>query len=522
MSVTFKVHDVKPPAERLEASAAEVVWKDRLNSTPEAWSEPKGLVRDKYHPLVGAVQKAWSFHLPLALSPDALWLTITQGLATHVNEHAEALRHQFVQHEGKKQLIVERGLDFSKGRRDNDWPGVFGEFSAQIKEYLGKRHDLIVSSFSTTGPVERSASEIVLMDAMQAYFQYTVRTLCGFPAITLEGTKTDWMDLIARSRALGEFDLGWWVPSLVDVLETMVTAFDGKVLKTFWGSMYASGGGSGGPFVGGWINAFFPYLGKGRYLHKNRIFATARTRGWNQHGATLDDFPSGMAVAPFVWEDLARGKKYEMDFVGGLLGVAQDEDTTLRPVAGWGIRDRKDEPRGPTGVKEREAKEAKARADQEAYWKKAIAEDPSLAARLNRGERVELVGTAIVNTRSVAKSLRDRIDDVRTTVRAAPPPFDEQSLVGTPADPVLESVRDMDPGVLEARLKASKAAAQAGDTELQADLAAYNAADAKKWTQVHVKLDPGMVADWGALPQERPPEQAPEGSPPGGIEDQAV
>ena len=42
--------------------------------------------------------------------------------------------------------------------------------------------------FSTTGPVERAVMDLVWLDAMQSFFTYQLRSLCGIPEITLEGT----------------------------------------------------------------------------------------------------------------------------------------------------------------------------------------------------------------------------------------------------------------------------------------------------------------------------------------------
>ena len=60
----------------------------------------KGLV----HPFVGAVHQAYADHRPLVLSPDMFWLLICQGVAQHVNVHADGLRSKFVQH-ARKQLF---------------------------------------------------------------------------------------------------------------------------------------------------------------------------------------------------------------------------------------------------------------------------------------------------------------------------------------------------------------------------------------------------------------------------------
>jgi len=49
-------------------------------------------------------------------------------------------------------------------------------------------------------------------------------------------------------------------------------------------------------------------------------------------------FPSGLARAPFVWKYF--GQRFEMEFLGGFVGVGQDPATlTLRPEIGWAIRE---------------------------------------------------------------------------------------------------------------------------------------------------------------------------------------
>ena len=53
---------------------------------------------------------------------------------------------------------------------------------------------------------------------------------------------------------------------------------------------------------------------------------------------TTESFSSGMARAQFRWEYLERG--YEMEFLGGFVGVRQDVKTmSLRPEIGWAVRD---------------------------------------------------------------------------------------------------------------------------------------------------------------------------------------
>jgi hypothetical protein len=72
---------------------------------------------DEDHALLSAMQIAFYKHMPLRLSPDAIWITLARGFALHVNEHAEELRNRFVNHAGKEDLVVRR-LDFFPGQEN--------------------------------------------------------------------------------------------------------------------------------------------------------------------------------------------------------------------------------------------------------------------------------------------------------------------------------------------------------------------------------------------------------------------
>ena len=83
--------------------------------------------------LLAAVHRAFQDHRPLSLSPDMIWVTLCQGLATHVAENRQALRDRFVSFQGKRPITIRRD-DFVKGAPDNPWPEVFSEFSDAIEE----------------------------------------------------------------------------------------------------------------------------------------------------------------------------------------------------------------------------------------------------------------------------------------------------------------------------------------------------------------------------------------------------
>lgn len=150
-----------------------------------------------------------------------IWLLICQGVAHHVNVHAETLRSRFVRHQGKARIKVLRN-DFIKGSPENPWGEVINEFSLRIRDHIGPAHDLFVPRFSSTSSTERIAAEIVLLYAVQSYFQFDLYTIRGIPAITLEGTEEDWQILADRARAFAQFDLEWWFTPLQPILQELL------------------------------------------------------------------------------------------------------------------------------------------------------------------------------------------------------------------------------------------------------------------------------------------------------------
>jgi len=343
MSTTFKTGDVKQERRKLPDYPFWAAVRKLLQVSKKNQGEAGGMNVDKLvqldfpvstNPLIAAAYKAFKDHYALTLAPDDIWLTFIQGLAGHVNIDPEKWRHHFVAHEGKKKLDVRRD-GFSKGSSDNDWQGVFAEFSEQIATHIGEdKRDLLVADFTTTGPVEKIASEIVMMDALKAFFSYSCSTLCGIPQITLLGEKKDWVSIRERAAQLGTFGLDWWMEALLPMLDEFVAVWEGKINEEFWHSFIKVGGGSGGPYVSGEVNKLFPYLRNQmtRKFDRPNKFEYQGLFG----GPTLNSFPPALSKVPFIWNYYET--KYSMEFVGGLIGVTQLEDRSLRPVTGWAVR----------------------------------------------------------------------------------------------------------------------------------------------------------------------------------------
>jgi hypothetical protein len=357
-NTSFAVDPVKVSPKTLPTEKAHVSIQRLLGTSIEACDtyHVDVVKQPGFHSLIAAAHLAYQHHFPLVLSPDVVWLTLAQGLANHINNHAEALRSKLVAHDGKVKIKVRRD-DFVKGSPENPWPEVWPEFSSQIKRAIGeKTHSLILNDFSTTRPTERAASEIVLMDCVQSYFSYEFYTLCGIPEITLEGTAEDWEKIHQKVEWLEHFDLQWWTKDVRQITAEFVCAAQGCPNREFWQAIYKRHDASGGPHTSGWLVRLLPYLKQREFRYadqedyKNGYFTPWRTDLKNPwvgrpllqkpgpwEGITDDHLPSSASQVPFLWDYL--GTRHDYQFVAGVLTIEQEEEShALRPRIGWAVR----------------------------------------------------------------------------------------------------------------------------------------------------------------------------------------
>lgn len=311
--------------------------------------------------LMEAVYAAFFRHMPLRLSPDAVWLTIIHGVSVHVNAHAEELRAKFVAHEGRKTLVVERP-DLVVGQAYDGWDGVISEFCEKVEENLVAPSG-VTASFSTTTRDDEVAGHVILMDTVQQYFKFLLLSGCGIPKIELRGTPDDWRLLREKAAGFERLGLGWWLEELLPALDQFVAAASGSPDPAFWRAMVNKSGASasyGGP-VSGWAQVFYPYLRDGsrnRGLGQWRrdeggvepeapwSFGTPEPpRGFAVKGSEL---PPTVSAAPLTVKNVLTGEECKMMLVGGLSAVTQTEEDGVpwvEPVSGWAVL--RVEPREP-------------------------------------------------------------------------------------------------------------------------------------------------------------------------------
>jgi len=393
MSITFDVDDVPPATTGLPlASFASVLTRALEHdlhachvgtSTMLACAGPEAAVdRSAFaNPLVNAVHLAFATHYPLRLTPDAIWTTIAQGFGLHIRLNAEALRGQFVDHQGKKELPVEV---LQVPTSEEEWAGLVSNWCSRIREHVGVgAADFFLNTFSTSGSVERTVSEIVMMDAFERYFDYMVMCICGIPYVELTGTVEDWREIRRRVELMVEYGVDDWVDRLRDICDQFVETASGRPDRDFWQCTYKPREVYGGSVSNGWLNRLFPYLETHSGFHSNSAIAgglsehdfssepwlgardsSLRTmndsdrgparRRWLSAAVAPSSFPNGMSRVA-VAMSVQGGQTQQLELLGGLTGIVQDTNTlALQPVLGWAVRTRPSRTRMTQTEEERE------------------------------------------------------------------------------------------------------------------------------------------------------------------------
>lgn len=338
--VTFPVDDVTPAAELLPTQPLGEFFSDALL----VGGDPALpiLVPDGVAPLLGAVGRAFADHRPLVLSPDAVWLTIAQGVAQHVRLHAEELRPFLVGHSGRKKLGVT--LDGPMPQDAGAWRDLAGSFHKLLAAEINDR-ELFECDFSTSSDVELVASRILLLDVYSPYFSYRLVCVCGIPSITLTGTVEDWQKIRARVDSIAAFGLEDWCRSLVPIADQFVRAGTGDVDTAFWRRIYNPVDAYGGAVITGWAARLYPYLsGSGVVEAPNPLLGLpideprdvpASSGNYRGVGIASTSVPATLSRVIVNVNDQVRRVNRTVALHAGLVGVAQDESGALRPVAGW-------------------------------------------------------------------------------------------------------------------------------------------------------------------------------------------
>lgn len=345
--ITFSVEKVTPPDEPLFVMSGRAVaehWTEEEGKSTDPESviatsfDRDSLVEMGRNPLFSMITEAYATHRPITLTPDVVWMAISQALSHQIYMHADQYRDRLVDHQGVKQLILNVTED--PFRPGFNWGLLMQRFSDEIAQ--NTKSDIartIEADFSTTRNVERTASRVVLMKTVRPYFQYVVsRMICGIPQITLEGSPDDWRKVRQKASCLKQFGMDWWLKDLDPILEQFIETSLGNIDHNFWMDMVVrdrpedfnlKGGCLGQPpLLDGWFIRLFPFDAVG-----NRTPDKVRY--------DYDVLP-GMVSVDFKLQEsdgLKVIKEQDMELWAGIVGVKQDRKTfNLKPRIGWMVR----------------------------------------------------------------------------------------------------------------------------------------------------------------------------------------
>ncbi|XP_037039492.1 uncharacterized protein LOC119076691 isoform X1 [Bradysia coprophila] len=280
---------------------------------------------------IRTVIDCYNDHHNLVIRPDDIWTAILTQFSFYINKNAEEFRNQFVNFEGKKELVVTIGGTLRAAPYDL----FVTKMTEKIDENLVDKtvKNWILPNFSTTTTEDMISCGIVFMATMKKYFEFTCCLMCGIPYITLEGTLADWESILSRLEKLKDYKLDKWYEMLKPILEEFIAAKNNKPNVEFWNRICNNlGGGSGPSYISGWLTAFAVFDVEGN---------------WTDHGSQeyevgpwpvidMDKIPTGIVA---VDVKIVEGDvTYESVMFAGHTGFEVLRDNyTLKPQIGWSI-----------------------------------------------------------------------------------------------------------------------------------------------------------------------------------------
>ncbi|KAN0069278.1 protein of unknown function (DUF4419) domain containing protein [Elaphomyces granulatus] len=319
--------------------------RDGYLDVPQSTPPPNELIQSSFEHLtpespvfatkngfVHACLQAYNDHHHLIIRPEDVWFSILTQLGAYVNAHAEELRGLFIQHQGQKELHIEKSL---KGIDHGEMAFEMGKLiQGNIKD--AEMRDWILPAFTTTTKVDEAVASMIFMGTLQKYFTYSWGTRCGLPSVTLRGEVGDWEAIRERAKKLATFgkEPEKWYKLLAPVLDGFVESFmspEKYSVKRFWQSICTEHepGGSGTTTYSGWITAFCFWDEQGICLHDNT--------GGNVE-LTPSDIPMGFTKVPVILLD--GGFPTFTEIVAGSVAIRAESTSgdvldTIQPEVGW-------------------------------------------------------------------------------------------------------------------------------------------------------------------------------------------
>jgi hypothetical protein len=244
-----------------------------------------------------------------------------------INQHAEVFRDVFVNHTGKKKLVVKTASVFN-------WNHLLELMNQRIDENV--KSDLgLEPTFTTTTRVTQSVAALTKMASFKKYFTYGWVMCCGIPTVDLTGTLEDWLQLrekvskVTKLITSQDHMVNWskHVMALLDRLIQTYQVGNGILpnrLQQFWSRIvtFVPYGSGSQRYISGWCKVLLP-------------------------GNQYDQFPEHCHVQE-EWDVLAadppageaelndHGLEYDLYCMSGFVGM-QIVDGFVQPQLGYTV-----------------------------------------------------------------------------------------------------------------------------------------------------------------------------------------
>jgi hypothetical protein len=276
-------------------------------------------------------------------SPDQIWLTILQGVsqalaAQHAASRRSPSRPRIPRAKAGQIPTASGALAASPTSivRWSEWlTGCLdGVGDASVRDWL--------ITFSTSSGIDTATQRIMLLDIAYQQFQAEERSICGIPCIKVRGTPEDWRKMREKVHSLRSLGVEGWPDELAQVLGKFAAAAEGESNKAHWQELYKLQGGSGGPYITGWITGLYPFVRSVRLTrgaHGPALETYDRPRR-EVDSLTSQHFPNQRSSLLVRVSDAAGSSETDAcaRVSAGFLGIAQDRTTgAVTPTTGWAV-----------------------------------------------------------------------------------------------------------------------------------------------------------------------------------------
>lgn len=321
----------------------------KLGATDFSSEFPDSISWTKTAGFVDTVFYGYQQHHNVIIRPDDIWTAIQIQFSLYVNSRAEALRHSFVNFDGKENLRV-------KFRARVDEVPI-GNFISKILKLIRKNidpavFDWISPNFTTTTENDKLTAGVAMMATLQTYFDYEFwGIICGIPKATILGTVDDWKVIRERVKKLNDYELrgesvmAQWSSMLGRILDQFVSVKEGNPPNSeFWKQAIRIDyklidlvcAKVNETYINGWMTAFTAFTLGGRWRGPDTVDSN-QTAPWLK--IRTDKITPGVVHVPIkIYDEFAKEgeRNYNGTIISGHMGYSVKRDEkTLQPFSGW-------------------------------------------------------------------------------------------------------------------------------------------------------------------------------------------